>query len=78
MSQQGTSTPGGATNANPMPGDSTKDTSRQHLAAEPAADQSIPGCALPGRPGVNDKRTPESAGEAPITGVAAPRDGQPD
>jgi len=76
--QQGTSTPGGAAAANPSPGDSTKDTSRQHLAAEPGTEEASPGCGLSPQPNA-DKQTPQVAGgEAPITGVSSPRDGEPD
>jgi hypothetical protein len=78
MEQQGTSTPGGAADANPSPADSSKDTSRQHLAAEPDAKHANPGCGLSPQQ-TADKQPPQVAGGgAPITGVSSPRDGKPD
>ena len=79
MSQQGTSTPGGAAAANPMPGETSKDTSRQHLAADAEAVSPGAGCGVPSQANAADKRTPNVAGGGtPITGTPSPRDGKPE
>lgn len=67
MEQQGTSTPGGAAGANPMPGGASADTSAQHLASR---DKQEPDCGLTEQPDQGGQAFPTGPGGC----AAAPED----